>query len=329
MPTRRDSLIFARQLIEFPYGDGLEVALGGGRTKFLPTEAVDPEYADRNGERLDKRDLTKEWLSKYKRSAYVWNKAQFDLTDVKNTKHLLGLFERSHMQFESNRTSDKAGEPSLGEMTTKAIEMLSQNKKGYFLMVEGGRIDHSHHNGNAYRALDETVEFSNAVRAALKKVDLDETLIIVTADHSHTLFIQGYPTRGNNILGLVRSNAESGKLRSAYSTDKLGLPYTTLGYVNGKGYFGASDDQPEGPKRCCADIRTFNPSSGGRYDLSSTNVLDPDYLQEVMIPMASETHAGDDVSVFATGVNAHLIRGSMEQNWIFYVMADAMRLARK
>lgn len=319
----------ARQLIEFPYGDGLEVALGGGRSKFLPVEASDPEYSDRNGERLDKRDLTKEWLSKNKRSAYVWNKQQFDLIDVRSTRHLLGLFERSHMQFESNRAGDKGGEPSLAEMTTKAIEMLSQNKKGYFLMVEGGRIDHSHHNGNAYRALDETVSLSDAVRAAARMVDLDETLIVVTADHSHTLFIQGYPTRGNNILGLVRENTASGKLRDAYAHDKLGFPYTTLGYVNGRGYLGASNEQPAGPKRCCSEIRTFEPFSGGRYDLSPTDVLHPDYLQEVMIPLASETHAGDDVSVFATGVNAHLIRGSMEQNWIFYVMADALRLARK
>ena len=58
----------ARQLIEFPYGDGLEVALGGGRTMFLPKEISDPEYAETKGRRLDQRNLTEEWKSKYKNS---------------------------------------------------------------------------------------------------------------------------------------------------------------------------------------------------------------------------------------------------------------------
>ncbi|MBK9216185.1 MAG: alkaline phosphatase [Chloracidobacterium sp.] len=319
----------ARQLIEFPYGDGLEVAMGGGRTKFLPAEAADPEYDVRRGERLDKRDLTKEWLSRYGDSAYVWNKQEFDRIDTKRTKHLLGLFERSHMQFEHDRGNDRAGEPSLTEMTRKSIEILSRNKKGYVLMVEGGRIDHSNHNGNAYRALSETVEFSNAIRAAKEMVDLDETLIIVTADHSHTLFIQGYPVRGNNILGLVRENDGKGNLRPGYAKDLLGLPFTTLGYVNGRGYAGASNDQPEGPKRCCSEPKTFKPYLDGRWDLSNVDVYAPDYLQEAMIPKVSESHSGEDVTIFAAGVNAHLIRGSMEQNWIFYVMADALRLARR
>ncbi|MBP9663924.1 MAG: alkaline phosphatase [Pyrinomonadaceae bacterium] len=318
----------ARQLIEFPYGDGLEVAMGGGRTKFLPAETADPEYGTRHGERLDKRDLTKEWLSKNRQSAFVWNKQEFDRIDPRRTKHLLGLFERSHMQFEHDRGNDKAGEPSLTEMTRKSIEVLSQNKRGYVLMVEGGRIDHSNHNGNAFRALSETVEFSNAVRTAKEMVNLDETLIIVTADHSHTLFIQGYPVRGNNILGLVRENDGKGDLKPTYAKDLLGLPFTTLGYVNGRGYTGASNDQPEGPKRCCVEPKAFKPFLGGRWDLANVDTFDPDYLQEAMIPKMSESHSGDDVTIFATGVNAHLIRGSMEQNWIFYVMADALRLAR-
>jgi len=96
------------------------------------------------------------------------------------------------------------------------------------LMVEGGRIDQAHHLGNAYRALQDTVELSNAVRAAVGKVNLDETLIIVTADHSHTLTIMGYPARGNNILGLVREIGPDGNLEPDYMRDKLGRPYTTL-----------------------------------------------------------------------------------------------------
>lgn len=319
----------ARQLIEFPYGDGLEVALGGGRSKFIPRETRDPEYDDKTGERLDKRDLTSEWTRKHSGSAYVWNQQQFDAIDAKKTKHLLGLFERSHMHFSYDRPQDKAGEPSLTDMTTKAIDILSQNNKGYFLMVEGGRIDHGHHNGNAFRALTDTIELSNAVRAATAKVNLDETLIVVTADHSHTLTIQGYPMRGNNILGLVRQIDDNGRPRADYKRDELGLPMTTLNYASGRGYTGASSDQPEGPKKCCKEPDTFQGITNGRPDLTNVDTTDPDYLQEVTVPQNEERHGGEDVAIFATGVNAYLVRGSMEENWIFYVMADALQFKRK
>lgn len=296
----------ARQLIESKYGDGLEVAMGGGRSKFIPNDAVDPEYPDGKGERLDGRDLTREWVAKRPGAAYVWNREQFDALDVRSATRILGLFEPSHMQYEHNRQRDLAGEPSLAEMTSKAIDLLSKNKKGFFLMVEGGRIDHGHHDGNAFNALNETVALSTAVRTALAKVDLDETLIVVTSDHSHTMFLQGYPARGNNILGLVREPSPDGGLEKGYAADKNKKPYTTLGYANGKGA-----------------------RKGERPTLSETEVLEPGFLQEAHVPLGSETHSSEDVAIFAIGVNAHLVRGSMEQNWIFYVMADAMRVGRK
>jgi alkaline phosphatase len=294
----------ARQLIEFNYGDGLEVAMGGGRIKFLPQTMKDPEYENRSGDRMDGRDLTKEWTGKYKNSAYVWNKQQFVAVDVNKTRHLLGLFEPSYMQFSADLTKDRAGEPSLSEMTAKSIDLLSQNKKGFFLMVEAGRIDHGHHNGNAYRALTDTIELSNAVRAALEKVNLDETLIVVTADHSHTLTMMGYPMRGNNILGLVREVADDGSPEPAYKKDSQGMPFTTLNYIAGPGARAGKT----------------------RLDILKIDTTAPDYLQEALIPLKDETHGGEDVAIFATGVNAHLIRGSMEENWTFYVMADALRL---
>lgn len=296
----------ASQLLSFKYGDGLEVAIGGGRSTFLPSDAQDPEYADRKGRRLDGRNLTAEWLKQYKDSQYVWNKQQFDAVDTRKTKHLLGLFDTSHMQYEADRAKDPAGEPSLAEMTAKSIDILGNNKKGYVLMVEAGRIDHAHHDGNAYRALTDTVALSDAVRVAVSNVNLDETLIIVTADHSHTLFIQGYPARGNNILGLAREIGGDGNLEPNYKLDKDKKPYTTLGYANGPGAV-----------------------KGERSALTQEEVLNPDYKQQTLIPFGSETHGGEDVAIFAIGPNAHLFRGSMEQNWIFYVMADALRLGRK
>jgi alkaline phosphatase len=194
-------------------------------------------------------------------------------------------------------------------------------------MVEGGRIDHAHHAGNAYRALTETIELSNAVRAASQKVNLDETLIIVTADHSHTFNMLGYPARGNNILGLVREIGLDGSIEPNYKLDAFGMPYTTLNYTNGRGNTGTTSTQPEGSKICCAPLRFTKPSNG-RPDLRKVDTTAPDYLQEALIPLSDETHGGEDVAIFATGVNAYIIRGSMEENWIFYVMADAFRLKK-
>lgn len=291
----------ARQLIEFNHGDGLEVALGGGRSKFLTKDEQDPEYTKLKGERLDGRDLTKEWTAKYKDSAYVWNKQQFDAIDPKKTKHLLGLFEMTHMHYDYDRPKDQGGEPSLSDMTSKAIDILSNNKKGYFLMVEGGRIDQAHHEGNAYRALTDAVEFSNAIRTAASKVNLEDTLIIVTADHSHTFNIGGYPMRGNNILGLVREIGGDGNPEAGYKVDKNGKPYTTLSYANGPG------------------------TRVGRPALTESEVTDPNYKQEGIVPLGAETHGGEDVAIYATGPSAYLVHGSMEENWIFQVMLDAMR----
>ncbi len=295
----------ARQLIEFPVGNGLEVALGGGRTKFLPRTSSDPEYYAKGGERLDGRNLTMEWQKKYPSDgAYVWNKEQFDAIDARKTKHLLGLFEPSHMKYEYDRPKDGAGEPSLSDMTSKAIDVLSSNNKGYFLMVEGGRIDHGHHDGNAYRALTEAIELSNAVRTARSKVDLSETLIIVTADHSHTLTIVGYPTRGNNILGLVRGADEKGDPDTKYDKDKNGNPYTTLTYQNGP---GAVKSVP-------------------RPGLTEEQTTNPDFKQQALVPLGSETHGGEDVAIFAIGPGANMVHGVMEENWIFQVMREALRI---
>ncbi|MDP1465871.1 alkaline phosphatase, partial [Klebsiella pneumoniae] len=83
---------------------------------------------------------------------------------------------------------------------SKAIDILSKNKKGFFMMVEGGRIDHALHETTARKALQDTVAFDNAIKPAIEKMkakdaDLTNTLIVVTADHDHTLLLNGYAAR--------------------------------------------------------------------------------------------------------------------------------------
>ena len=289
----------ARQLIEFaannPGSDGLEVALGGGRGAFLPDrDGADPEDGGA-GRRLDGRDLTQEWVERHENAAYVWNTGQFAAIDPESTSHLLGLFESSHMEYELDRETDAAGEPSLSELTAKSIEMLSRNPDGYYLNVEAGRIDHAHHEISPRRALVDTIEFAKAVQTAYEMVDLSETLIIVTADHSHVFTIAGYPHRGNPILGTVADAAGEPELAAD------GMPYTTLGYING-------------------------PNPGRDEDLGEVDTTHESFRSQTLVPLGSETHGGEDVAVYAIGPGADLVRGVMEQNVIFHIMLEASQL---
>jgi len=298
----------ARQLIEVSPAvkASLKVAMGGGRTYFLPKTMKDPEYTTTSGRRQDGRDLTSEWVSSRGAKAnYVWNKASFDAIDPAKTDYLLGLFEPSHLQYEADRAKDTAGEPSLTEMTEKSIAMLKKNPNGFFLHVEGGRIDHAHHAGNAQRALLDTIELAKAVKKAYEMTDPNETLIIVTADHSHVFTIAGYPHRGNNILGLTAAVPNDDGAAVTVSLADDGKPYTTLGYQNGPGAAG-----------------TF--SGGSRVDLSSVDTTALNFMQQAVVPLAgSETHAGEDVAIYASGPKSYLVHGSMEQNWIYHVMREA------
>ena len=325
----------ARQLVEFGYGDGLEIALGGGRRHFFPAGQVDPEDPRRPGERADGRDLPAEWVEARDGATYVWNQFQFEAIDAATTGPVLGLFEPGDMNWETDRADDEQGEPSLAEMTGLAIDVLSRDREGYFLMVEAGRIDHGHHAGNARRALDDTLALSDAVRTALSKVDLAETLIVVTADHSHTLTISGYPKRGNPILGKVVGVDWFRGTGDVEGTDGLDLPYTTLSYANGPGYTGASDDQGEGahtwghtPCKSMAGPCSFRGIEQGRPDLGDVDTEDPSFLQEATVPLSSETHAGEDVPIYATGARSALFHGVREQNYIYHAMVEAFGWTR-
>lgn len=296
----------ASQLIDFPYGDGVEVALGGGRINFLPYDLEDPEGEDTEDARHDGRNLVREWVDQYTNSAYVWNKAQFESIDTQTTDHLLGLFNSKHMQFEADRSEDPGGEPSLAEMTKLAIEMLSRNPEGYFLLVEGGRIDHAHHDSNAYRALTDGIAFADAVGVAAEMTDESDTLIIVTADHSHTFTIAGYPTRGNPILGKVIENDSMGNPKTTYELMDDAKPYTTLGYHSGPGGYWVG-----GPRPDLTDVDTIE---------------DKEFLQHSGIPTEDETHGGEDVAVYARGPGAEEIHGVIEQNEIFHAIDAATGL---
>lgn len=314
----------ARQLVATPYGRGPKVMLGGGRGQFLPATARDPEHPGKAGLRQDGRDLVAEWKRNHPGGVYVWNREQ--LQAAAGAPALLGLFEHDHMQYEHDR--DRSAEPSLAELTAVAIRRLAREPGGYVLMVEGARIDHANHGGNAYRALDETVALSDAVRTAVEMTSAQDTLILVTADHSHVLNFAGYPARGNPILGKVSGGGEDGGPGHRHALDATGLPYTTLSYANGPGNTGASDRQPAGPKTHPHAASAMQPVSG-RPDLTHVDTTDPDYLQEALVPMKSESHGGEDVGIWARGPGSDAVRGTLEQNVIYHLIVQATPTLRE
>jgi alkaline phosphatase len=203
----------------------------------------------------------------------------------------------------AERKPDSA-EPTLTDMTAAAIARLKSDPDGYYLMVEGGRIDHAHHGGQAGYALEEAVEFARAVQWAVDHTDPKDTLILVTADHSHAFTMSGYPQRGNDILGLVvpppgggdgdHSGAEE---VGAPTLAGDGKPYTTLSYANGPGAVKGERPMPQ----------------------TGINAR-----QQSLVPLLSETHGGEDVALFATGPGAARARGVIEQNVIHAIIAQAL-----
>jgi len=278
-------------------GDGIDVILGGGSSYFVPKED--------GGLRNDKRNLITELkTAKY---GYASNKTEFSALPTDGSTKIAGLFTKSHMAYELDRDNSK--EPSLAEMTSKAIDALAARKKGFFLMVEGGRIDHALHATNARRALQDTVAFDEAIKTALTKMaaidpDLKNTLIVVTADHDHTLQMNGYAQRTGKteagkpgVLGLVKNY-----VNGVASTDVDGNPYTILGFGNG-------------PRR----LATRGPIT----DAELENV---EFLQEAVVPVASETHGGGDVFLGAQGLGAESFSGVMTNTDVYGLMKKVIGL---
>ena len=278
-------------------GDGVDVLMGGGRNHFTPYGA-----SNTTG-RADGRNLLTELQAKG--YAVAANKAEMNAA---SGKKFIGLYStKSHLEYELDRTAtpplgEGATQPSLAEMTVKAMDLLAQNTNGYFLMVEGGRIDHALHGTNAKRALTDTIAFDDAIKAALAKAKLTDptlanTLIVVTADHDHTLAFNGYGKRGNPILDINRGYRDGQPAK-----DADGKTYTTLVFGNG-------------PNR---------PNTRG--NLESSAVLADNYLQETGVRLSSETHGGGDVKLFATGAGAKPFKGTLDNTKVFGVVKTAMGL---
>ncbi|WP_198972725.1 alkaline phosphatase [Xylophilus sp. ASV27] len=279
-------------------GDGIDVVMGGGLRHFLPKGSA-------GSARTDTRDL----VAEMKARGYAFAGSKADFNALPGSGKLLALFTPSHMAYDLDR--DASREPSLAEMTARSIDQLKSNPKGMFLMVEGGRIDHALHETTARKALADTVAFDAALKTAIDKMQaidpgLKNTLIVVTADHDHTLVLNGYAARTGpssaanpGVLGLLRSYADG-----ALAKDTSGNPYTIIGFGNG-------ENRP-----------------ATRTALSDAQVFASGYHQEAVIPTTAgnETHGGGNVFLGAIGRGADSFSGTLDNTAVFGLIRKATGL---
>ena len=289
----------ARQMVESAPANNTDVILGGGLLSFKAV--ANSSYVGNKWvcQRSDGRDLIKEW--KAKKAAQGGGQFVSDLQGLKAAKAnkpLLGVFSETHLPYEYQRPSSV---PSLSDMTETAIELLHRDDPGFFLMVEGGRIDHAHHKAQGKIALDETLALDQAVQKALdtlEKLNIrDETLVIVTADHGHTMTLPGYPARGADINGFLGKNEIDGKLE------------TPMVYANGPG--GKS-------------THLVKDGQCSRVDLGARNIKDMKYVFPAPFPRYEESHGSEDVGLWASGPLNFLFHRTHEQSYIGHVLAFSL-----
>lgn len=158
---RRDEATIASQLLE----NRVNVLMGGGKRFFLP-------QSEAGSKRQDERDL----IAEAEKVGYSFVQTKEELK-ASAGDYLLGLFQLGAL-------TTHPPEPSLAEITAKAIELLSRNEKGFFLMAEGSQIDWAGHANDPDETIRQTLLFDEAVKVALDFAVKDKhTLVIATADH--------------------------------------------------------------------------------------------------------------------------------------------------
>lgn len=277
------------------------VLLGGGKQFFVPK--------DQGGKRADGKDLITE--AKYNGYAYVETKEDMDAVEKGK---LLGLFAKSHMSYELDRPTTQ--EPSLAEMTRKAIEILSQNSNGFFLMVEGGRIDHASHAHDAAATVYDTLAFDEAVGVALDfALHNRDTLVVVTADHE---------TGGLSVGGYGEYNFKPEVLKNARGSFEEGIaPKFTPDNIQEimADYAGITDLTTEEMNTLAQAVKNKDKNF---YALATAAEI---VSRRADVGWTSSGHTGADVPVFAYGPYAEDFAGYLDNTAINQFMVNALGLS--
>ncbi len=318
------------EIVKMFYDVKPDVMLGGGSAYFLPSSTPGSKRKD---------DVN--YVERFKQDGYTL------VTDAESLKaqgpsadKLLGLFHTGNMddvldrRFLKNDVTKKfPNQPDLTDMTQTALDVLSKNEDGFFLMVESALIDKASHPLDWERAIYNTIMLDQSVEIAKKFAEKHpDTLIIVTGDHTH----------GISIIGTVDDDKPGTDMR-----EKVGV-YETAGYPNyedknGDGY----PDKVDVSKRLAVffnnypdHYETFRPKLDGRFVPAIQNekgeyIANAAYkdipgavLRVGNLPRNADTgvHSVDDMIVQAAGPGAERIHGYMDNTELFRVIADSLSL---
>ena len=159
-------------IMEQAVHQNVDVVFGGGRDYLLPKSA--------GGKRSDGENL----LETLKARGYQIVGTRDELAQIRPAR-VFGMFAKDHMAAEIDRREYGPGQPTLEEMTRKAIELLAQRPQGFFLMVEGSQVDWGCHANDPAHTLSDLLMFEKAVQAALDFAAKDgSTLVLALSDHN-------------------------------------------------------------------------------------------------------------------------------------------------
>ncbi|WP_284282867.1 alkaline phosphatase [Bradyrhizobium liaoningense] len=326
------------EIVEQFFAAKPDVLMGGGSANFLPKSAA-------GSKRKDETD----YIAKFRDAGYQVATTASELGALSaqpETARLLGLFATGNMDGVLDRKFLKGGgvkkfpeQPDLTEQVQAALQLLSRNEAGFFLMVESGMIDKYAHLLDMERAVYDTIMLDNAVRQTREwaRARGDDTLILVLADHNHP----------NSLVGTV--NDDMATVPNVPLRERVGV-YDRAGFPNypapdADGYparidvsrrlaiFSASLpdhyetfrpklDNPNEPTVKADADGTFK--ANDKYKDVPGAVLRPGNLSAMI---GASVHSGEDVILTATGPGSERVHGSMDNTDVFRVMADALGLA--
>uniref|UniRef100_A0A832MII9 Alkaline phosphatase n=1 Tax=Eiseniibacteriota bacterium TaxID=2212470 RepID=A0A832MII9_UNCEI len=296
VPKREAEDDIAAQMVR----QGIEVVLGGGARHFRPYAA--------GGRRDDGRDLLAE-----ARRRGIEVVADRDGLARAGRGPLLGLFADSHMSYAFER--DAAREPSLVEMTEAALARLAVDPDGFFLMVEGSRIDHAGHVHDAAAAAREAIEFDEAFAASLAFARRDgRTLVVVTADHETGGLSLGRALDGRAVYDW-RPGVLRGVRRSATAmAERVGRgddPRVVL--AEDAGLADLSDEEAAGIRAAAGESRV----------LAIAEAVN----RRALVAWTTTGHTGVDVPVWAFGPGAERFAGTRRIDELGRAVAAALGLS--
>ncbi len=309
VPHRSDEASVAAQELQ----TGVDVLLGGRKQFFLPEAA--------GGKRKDGRNL----LEEARRAGYAVVGTAGELQQGNGAK-VLGLFNMGNMAYEIDRA--KTAEPSLADMAAKTLEVLAKSPKGFFVMIEGGRIDHASHRNDAAATIRDTLAFDEAVGVALDfQRRNSDTLIIVTADHeTGGMGIIGHSKDSKEYVGIDLAAIQKAQASFEIILDELGkdpTPEKIREVV--KKHLAIEITEDEAKVVANDTIRKLDPKNYSYATLHSLAFVLRPYLR---VGWASQTHTASPLFAFGSGPGSEELVGFLHNTELFRIMKAALEAGR-